>query len=86
MHLFTDNENTRAKPVEVTSNRTTYNPADIYLFKVYNRNARKRCLTSSTGKTHEEEIGAPYLGQTGQNQAQNWVFRHFLKFGSLGIL
>ena len=33
-----------------------------------------------------KKFGIPNLGQTGQNQAQNQVFHHFLKFGLLVFL
>ena len=34
----------------------------------------------------KKKIGDPNLDQMGQNWAQNWVFWHFLKFGSLFFL
>ena len=44
------------------------------------------CLTSSRGKTYENNFEGPNLGQTDQNRARNLVFCHFLKFGPLVFL
>ena len=37
-------------------------------------------ITSSRGKTHKKKIGDQIWDKMGQNQAQNYVFCHFLKF------
>ena len=43
----------------------------------------QQCIISSRGKTNKKKFGGPNFGQ---NRAQNQVFCHFLKFGSLVFL
>ena len=53
----------------------------VFLESTYN-DSLQHCIKSSKDKTHTKNWG-PKLGQ---NQAQNQVFCHFLKFGSLVFL
>ena len=46
----------------------------------------QQCLTSNRGKIQKKKFWGPNLGQRSQNQAQNEVFCHFIKFGSLVFL
>ena len=49
-------------------------------------NSLQHCLISSGAKIHEKRFCSPNFCQRGQNRAQNQVFCHFLKFGSLVFL
>ena len=57
----------------------------IFLEIAYN-DSLQQCLTSSRDKIHEKHFWGPNLCQWGQNQAQNQVICHFLKFSSLVFL
>ena len=46
----------------------------------------QQCSKSSRGATYRKKFGERIWGKMGQNQAQNQVFCHFLKFGSLDFL
>ena len=54
----------------------------VFLEISYN-DSLKTCLTSSRNKTHKKKFGGLNLSQ---NRTRNYVFGHFLKFGSLVFL
>ena len=49
-------------------------------------NGLELCQTTSRGKNYEKHYGGPSVGHAGQNWAQNQIFCHFLKFGTLAFL